>query len=53
VPETGKELSPERESPEKARAQVDPWRENGNGATDAPGGGYPRRHLLTPAVDVE
>jgi hypothetical protein len=43
----------ERDSPENASAQVDPWRENVNWATDAPGGGYPRRHLLTPAVSVK
>src|SRR5258708_22799691 len=53
VPETGKELSTERDIPENARAQVDPWRENVNWATDVPGDGYPRRHLLTTAVGVE
>ena len=35
------------------RNEVDPWRENVNWATDALGGGYPRRHFLTPAVGVE
>jgi len=35
------------------RNEVDPWRENVNWATDTPGGGYPRRHLLTHAVGVE
>ena len=30
------------------RNEVDPWRENVIWAIDALGGGYPRRHLLTP-----